>query len=300
MIYIKDYLNKLNELKPIKTGLQPSLLEGKKYKAFIFDIYGTLLISASGDVDEATPTADNLNKALHDCNISHIKPQLSECTAKEFIDTAHNFIKEKHEDKRQKGNKYPEVIIEEIFKKTLELFYKKQKLSGNISNDIIRKLVFIFELASNKVWPMPNMKDILLKINNLNIPLGIVSNAQFYTPLIVNHFLNNTYDITEEIQPFNSNLIEYSYKKQKGKPDTSIFENLLNNLKSKFEIEPEDSVYIGNDMLKDIYTAAACGMDTVLFAGDKRSLRLRENDERCKNVNPTHIITDLSQLEGLL
>ena len=50
-------------------------------------------------------------------------------------------------------------------------------------------------------------------------------------------------------------------------------------------------------MLKDVYPANHFGMKTALFAGDKRSLKWREDDERCKDLLPDLIITSLSQLK---
>ena len=59
-------------------------------------------------------------------------------------------------------------------------------------------------------------------------------------------------------------------------------------------------MFIGNDMLKDIYAAKKAGFKTALFAGDQRSLRLRENKAEVKNVYPDIIITDLRQLKDLI
>ena len=57
---------------------------------------------------------------------------------------------------------------------------------------------------------------------------------------------------------------------------------------------------MGNDMLNDILPARSVGFRTALFAGDKRSLRLRRDDPRCNNLKPDMILTDLIQLVGLL
>ena len=42
----------------------------------------------------------------------------------------------------------------------------------------------------------------------------------------------------------------------------------------------ERVLFVGNDMLNDVAAAAAVGLRTALFAGDQRSLRLREKDPR--------------------
>jgi putative hydrolase of the HAD superfamily len=62
-------------------------------------------------------------------------------------------------------------------------------------------------------------------------------------------------------------------------------------------IQPVAVLYVGNDMLNDIYPANAIGFQTALFAGDRRSLRLRKDDPRCAALSPDLVVTDLGQLE---
>ena len=49
-------------------------------------------------------------------------------------------------------------------------------------------------------------------------------------------------------------------------------------------------------MLYDILPASQIGFGSALFAGDARSLRLREQDTRVRIVRPDVTLTDLSQL----
>ena len=53
-------------------------------------------------------------------------------------------------------------------------------------------------------------------------------------------------------------------------------------------------------MLNDIYPAAMCGMNTALFAGDARSLRLREDHPDCQGLSADLVITDLRQIPVLI
>ncbi|HKJ79581.1 MAG TPA: hypothetical protein VKA10_08595, partial [Prolixibacteraceae bacterium] len=61
---IKKWLDKLEPLAPEDAGLYPKLDRKKRVKAVVFDIYGTLLISSSGDIDQATFTGENMEQAL--------------------------------------------------------------------------------------------------------------------------------------------------------------------------------------------------------------------------------------------
>jgi putative hydrolase of the HAD superfamily len=53
-------------------------------------------------------------------------------------------------------------------------------------------------------------------------------------------------------------------------------------------------------MLNDIYPAKMVGFKAGLFAGDARSLRLRENHPKCQNLFADLVITDLVQILDLV
>ena len=81
------------------------------------------------------------------------------------------------------------------------------------------------------------------------------------------------------------------------KPDLAFYRRFLDKVNNHFpEWSPGNILYIGNDMLKDIWPAAELEMKTALFAGDKRSLKWRRDDNRCKNLQPDLVLTKLPQL----
>ncbi|MBW2644225.1 MAG: hypothetical protein JRC89_12900 [Deltaproteobacteria bacterium] len=74
-----------------------------------------------------------------------------------------------------------------------------------------------------------------------------------------------------------------------------MFQVAADKLKN-MDVPAHSAIYFGNDMLNDIYTAKKAGFKTGLFAGDTRSLRLRENDPKCKDLSADIVITDLVQI----
>ena len=146
---------------------------------------------------------------------------------------------------------------------------------------------------------MPGMTEVIRYFCDLNYPLGIVSNAQYYTPVMMNYFLTRRINTDEAIEYFDPELTVFSYKLRKAKPDASIFDPVLDTLKAKYGIDAGQAAFVGNDMLKDIYPAAKRGMKTVFFAGDKRSLRLRADRAEVIGLEPDATITDLKQLKQI-
>ncbi len=294
---IKYWLDNLEVLKPIPTRLAPKIKKDNSVKAVIFDIYGTLIISSSGDIDQATMLDENMRKALVAGGYSEKEITPERCAF--LLEQLPAKIKSNQEELRKKGHPYPDI---DIFKVWKEMFLESEKkgilkISENIS---LTDIIFSFEILSNRVYPMPGMREVLNKLKDMNIPLGIVSNAQFYTPVIMNYFLTGKISNQQEIEGFDPDISVYSFKELRAKPDTVLFTKIKSQLKNKYSIEPEEAVFVGNDMLNDVYTATKNGLKTVLFSGDKRSLRTRENDVRVKGISPDYIINDLNQLFEIL
>jgi putative hydrolase of the HAD superfamily len=101
---------------------------------------------------------------------------------------------------------------------------------------------------------------------------------------------------SEQVLPFDADLTVFSYKFQRSKPDTYLFELLKNRFREKYGIYADEILFVGNDMFRDIYPGHLAGLKTALFAGDTKSLRMREDKSELRKITPDYIITDLHQL----
>ncbi len=290
---IKKWLDKLEPMEPEAPDLCPNLKKEKPVKAVIFDIYGTLLISSSGDIDQAVFTEENMKEALKAGGFADEKTKteaysflLKELPVK---------IASNQKETAANGHPYPDVDIFKVWNEMLAEAEKKGWLKRT-GDESLADTIIVFEILSNKVSPMPGMKEVLETLKAKNIPLGIVSNAQFYTPIIMNYFLTGEFSMRQEIEFFEPELTAFSFSELRAKPDVELFEKIIPALGQKYKIKPSETVFVGNDILKDVYTAKKTGMQTMLFAGDTRSLRLRETDERVRGLFPDFIITDLKQI----
>ena len=161
--------------------------------------------------------------------------------------------------------------------------------------DEVRKFATEFELITNPIYPMPHLNEMLTTFNTRKMLMGIISNAQFYTPYLFEWF----FDSDLESLGFSSDITYFSYRFGYAKPSMFLFQLAAEKLKNR-NIQAQSVLYIGNDMLKDIYPAQSVGFKTALFAGDARSLRIRQDDQKCKHLTADFIITDLMQLVDLI
>ncbi len=261
---------------PIPTGLKPSGMLKKKVKCLVFDIYGTLFVSGSGDIGLSKAQSKyppQLDRLFRRFGIQRATPEILE---KYFA-----AIEQRHTEIKQKGIDYPEVEIDRIWMKVL----------GIGDRDQARALAMAFEKTVNPVYPMVHLKKMLTACGQRRIPLGIISNAQFYTPRLFQCFLG----ISPEKLGFLPDLTFYSYRFGRAKPSDVLFRLAAEKMAAR-GISVESTLYVGNDMLNDVYPAQGIGFKTALFAGDARSLRLRQDHPKCKTLASDLVVTDLMQL----
>ena len=280
---------------PLPAGMEARLDPLPGVRAVLFDVYGTLFVSGSGDVGTAaaTDSAEAMAQALGAVSNSGAVEQAGE-RGRQLLQAA---VLEAHAAARAAGVDYPEVDIEAIWKQVIEqLGASRLAAIPGTGPETIRRLALEYECRVNPVWPMPGALETIQTLKERGLVLGIVSNAQFYTPLLFPAFFSQT---IEELG-FDPACCVWSYRERRGKPSAMLFPKAVGVLEAQYGIGPEETVYVGNDMLNDIHTAEQARCRTVLFAGDQRSLRLRENDERCSNLEPDAVITALSQLCSLI
>jgi len=298
--YITKFLSESTEMKPVPTLLKPFIRIDPAIKALAFDVYGTILVSASGDIDESVISTENLKTALDASGIELIKTLPEQhLVLTEIMDDFKKSIEDYHQAERSEDKPYPEINILEIWEEIIMDHHHRNRLILN-GPLCVKCFTFVFEVLSNRIYPMPGMKEVINQLADKEFPLGIISNAQFYTPLILNFFLHGAISESEQVQPFDTDLTVFSYQHQRSKPDAFLFELLKKQCRKKYGIYADEILFIGNDMFRDIYPAQVAGFKTVLFAGDTKSLRLRQDKPELKKLTPDYIITDLRQILNII
>ena len=285
---------KLNPLSPIPTREPVRNNPVPGIRAVLFDVYGTLLISGSGDIGTAQPPDEAaLVEAVFRESGFSLKTDRPADRVNQSLET---WIKKRHDRLRARGTDHPEVDIRDIWANVLdelrsEGVLESEKKSGEAPRkEAVEELALRFELAVNPVWPMPGFPEIISELSLSGCRTGIVSNAQFYTPALI-EVLG---ECTLENLGFPPELCAFSYRLERAKPSPLIFQGPLDTLASS-GIEPGEVLMVGNDMLNDMAAARSAGCRTCLFAGDKRSLRKRGGDERT-DFEPDMVITELTAL----
>lgn len=270
-------------IQPVDTGVTPKLKHLRGIKAVVWDVYGTMFISASGDIES---THDVPHESAMQNAFAALQVDVAGI-ANQCVTSLHTMIRQHQAQLLNDGIEYPEIDICQVWSD-----WTNQALPDRpFDHQQIRELIVRYEVQTNPVWEMPNLRTTLTSLQNDGKTLGIISNAQFYTRLIPQALLNASFS---ELG-FDDELCVYSYEHRHGKPDTFLYHEQVRRLASQ-NIKPSEVLYVGNDMLKDIWPATKVGFQTALFAGDQRSLKLRQNDSRIDSINPSLVLTDLVQI----
>ena len=267
---------------PIETGMHSRGAPVSPVRAALFDVYGTLFMSGSGDI---FVTASGMSGERMCVLEGLLRRYGVEDEASEVFKRYLGEIDRTHERLRGEGCDYPEVEIEKVWMKVLEL------------DDPFRAREFSveYECLFNPVWPMPYLREMLDRLSARGVLLGIISNAQFFTPLLFEASLG----VQPEDAGFDEELLFYSFRFGRAKPSPLLYERAREHLECR-GIAASNTLYSGNDMLNDILPAMRAGFQTALFAGDGRSLRLRGEDPRCSGEGPDMVVTDLQELTDLI
>ena len=254
-----------------------------KIRAYLFDIYGTLFISASGDIGvlgEGLSAEKETSSGEKERLRSLLAPFGQDASLAGLIQLFTQAVKAEHAKLRTK-TAWPEIDVRKIWADIL-----------HITEDAAAEVSLRFELAVNPVYPMPGLADMLKRLADTRAPLGIVSNAQFFTPLLFKAFLG----APPEDFGF---LCVYSYREGEAKPSPLLFNAAAEALGAS-GISPGEALYIGNDMRNDVWGAKLAGFRTALFAGDSRSLRLRQDEACCAGLCPDFVVKSLAEIPDML
>ncbi|MEM1305249.1 MAG: HAD family hydrolase [Planctomycetota bacterium] len=286
-------------LDPQPTGVEPRLPKLDGIKVVVFDVYGTLIISGSGDIS-LTSGASHGDAAIDAWkSITSGEPGASATggvqgcppvadahgspsSGDALVAALRQAIQEEH---AASPHEFPEVEIRDIWR----------SLDGSLSDTQIARLAVEYECRVNPVWPMPGCGETLAALRDVGLPLGIVSNAQFFTPIAMEELLGDSLAGLG----FEQSLCVWSYAHRQAKPGTFLYEQSAAALAER-SIAPQQVLYVGNDMRNDVWPASRVGFRTALFAGDARSLRLREDDQQVAGVEPDAVLTDLRQILTVL
>jgi putative hydrolase of the HAD superfamily len=248
--------------------------------AVAVDVYGTLLASFAGEPGPAAEWVSGSDSGAfpHD-----------------MAERLHEIVHADHAKARAKGIPWPEVDGPSVFARALGF---------DLENGT--RACVAWECAVNRCQAMPGAADFLAACRDRAVPLGIVSNAQFYTPMFVEaafgETLGTSVTMGTELEAglgFDDDLAMWSFRTGRAKPDRWMFDELGSRLERR-GIQRDRILYVGNDTLNDCAAAGEAGFMTALFAGDSRSFKSRLDEPRVAACPPSTVALSWADLRRIV
>ena len=260
-------------------------------RAVICDVYGTLIDYWREEFNDPQSKVTALHRSFRAVaeRFSMADALMSINAAdppeKTLCDFYHGLITLKHEQAARKKIRHPEIVIEEIWEFIIKLLGRHGYVCGDGDparlHEEARKIAWYYNGYSLGRDLYPGVVASIAELKKRGMVFGIVSNAQFYTPMDLTLMLRDQssgkYDDFSEL--FDVDLTFFSYEYRVAKPDRLLFRKLFDAL-YEFQILPQQTVFVGNDLAIDIAPAQEAGMRTALFTGDRRSTFIHDLDGR--------------------
>jgi putative hydrolase of the HAD superfamily len=250
-------------------------------RAVIFDVYGTLIEYWKPEFSDKEAKQQALLAAFRNTadyfGMKDVLVRMNPADAPEktLHDFYHGLIALQQEKSVRSGIEFPEIRIEEIWGIIILMLqrhgYDPTTVRPGETSDLSRTIAYYYNFHALGRGLYPGVVTMLEDLRKNNIRVGIVSNAQFYTPvdltLLIRQQSDGRYD--DYLELFDLDLIFYSYEYGAAKPDQLLLGKLFDAL-YEYQILPSQTVFVGNDLTADIQPALSAGMQTGFFTGDKR------------------------------
>ena len=230
-------------------------------KAVIFDLNGTLIDIYTSESD------DNIYRTTANfLDYYHIKISPGKLR-EEFFDLMRR-------QKESSAEKFPEFDVVRLFSRIIAVY-------GSGKSDLDPKTAATIFRAAGR-YKLQLYDGVLPVLQNLqkNYKFAAVSDGQKIWAVPELHSVGLT-------EFFRTVIIssEYGFRK----PDQRMYKMALNKLK----ILPEEAVFVGNDMYRDIYGAREAGMKTVFF-------RSNQSEQGFNTVEADYIIYRFDELPSAI
>jgi putative hydrolase of the HAD superfamily len=217
-------------------------------KVICWDVYGTLLAAQRGDLDSLLRRAGELRAAFADTIRHFALPAAAELLHRDFLAG----ITSMRAAKVAAGVAHPEIRIEELW-------------AALLPGCPARAVALYFERQANPKQLMPGARETLAALQKRGCRQGIISNAQFYTPIELRELLGEDF--------FDPALTFFSCDLGVAKPDLTGF-RLVTGVLARDGITPAECLFVGDSPGNDIAPARQAGFQAVLFGptGDIQQL----------------------------
>ncbi len=283
---------------------KPHLVRLLGIRAVTWNVYGTLLAIAGGDLVFQHPNDFVMNVAL-DKTVQEFKMWASMSRKPGQPADYMKIIYEQVLDEQRlaaPGERFPEVAADRLWETIIKkLFHKDYQFDPNFFgslNEYSRKVAYFFHASLQGTGCYPGAATALRHVANLGLPQGLHADAQCFTMVQLQRGLTAQEPVAldEVLAP---ELRALSYELRGRKPSERLLRHSLQQL-GKRGVAPDEVLHVGSRIVQDLVPAKRLGMKTALFAGDRASLQASGEQIKEPPSRPDVLLTELTQIADVV
>jgi FMN phosphatase YigB (HAD superfamily) len=289
---------------PVKA--KPHLVCLPEVRAVLWNVYGTLLNIAGGELWFEHPQAFVMSVAL-DKAIQEFKMWGSMSRKpgqpSEYLQQLYAQVLIEQRTVPGGSERYPEVsserLWEALIKKLLQKDYKFDAGFYGSLNEFSRKVAYFFHASLQGTACYKGAAGALRYVAEAGLSQGLLADGQCFTLVQLQRGLAPEDPEARLEDLLTDGLTVLSHEARAKKPSDRLFRQALNAL-SERGIAPNQVLHVGSRLQQDLVPARRLGMRTALFAGDRASLQATPEQLNLPASRPDVLLTKLKQIADVV
>jgi FMN phosphatase YigB (HAD superfamily) len=286
---------------PVKA--KPHLVRLPEVRAVLWNVYGTLLNVAGGELWFEHPQAFVMSVAL-DKAIQEFKMwgSMSRKPGQPSEYLQQLYTRELAEQ-RTGTERYPEVsserLWESLIKKLLQKDYKFDATFFGSLNEFSRKVAYFFHASLQGTACYKGAARALRYVAEAGLSQGLLADGQCFTLVQLQRSIAAEDPEARLENLLTDGLTVLSHEARGKKPSDRLFRQAVNAL-SERGLAPNQVLHVGSRLQQDLVPARRLGMRTALFAGDRGSLQATPEQLNQPASRPDVLLTKLKQIADVV
>jgi hypothetical protein len=289
---------------PVKA--RPHLVRLPEVRAVLWNVYGTLLNIAGGELWFEHPQPFVMSVAL-DKTIQEFKMwgSMSRKPGQPSEYLQQLYARELIEQRTVPGGgeRYPEVaserLWESLIKKLLQKDYQFDAGFFGSLNEFSRKVAYFFHASLQGTACYKRAAQALRSVVEAGLTQGLLADGQCFTPVQLQRGLAAQGPEARLEGLLSDGLTVLSHEARAKKPSERLFRQALSRL-SERGIAPGQVLHVSSRLQPDLVPARRLGMRTALFAGDRGSLQATAEQLNQPASRPDVLLTKLKQIADVV
>jgi FMN phosphatase YigB (HAD superfamily) len=290
----------------VRARAKPHLVRLPQVRAVLWNVYGTLLAIAGGELLFEHPQKFIMDAAL-DKTIQEFKMwgAMSRKPGQpaEYMRSIYDTVLIEQRALTGNAERYPEVPADRVWEAILKKLFQKDYVFdatfyGSL-NEYSRKVAYFFHASLQGTRCYGGAAEALRCVHEAGLVQGLLADAQCFTVTQLERGLaeqDPAADLDAWIDP---DLRILSYEVRGRKPSERLFRRALAALEER-GIGPDEVLHVGSRIPLDLAPAKRAGMKTALFAGDRASLQATPEQLREPAGRPDVLLTKLKQIADVV